>query len=436
VATNASLYYPQGVGFDAAGVLYIADNNNNRVRRVDTNGIISTVAGAGGSGGYGGDGGEATNAGLYRPNNVAWDAAGNWYIADIFNHCIRKVNTQGIITTGAGKGGTAGYSGDGGLASNAKLYYPSDVAFDPAGNWYISEVNGCRVRKVDTNGIISTVTGNGTYAYFGDGGPATNAGVRGCQGVALDAAGNLYIADAGNNRIRKVDTNGIINTVVGNGSATYVGDGGVATNASLNAPWGMVFDAAGNLYIADNYNSRIRKVDTNGIITTVAGKAGAGYSGDGGAATNAKLYGPACVALDALGNLYIADWYNNRIREVHFAGYPSLTLSNVSVGNAGNYAVVVTSPYGSVTSDVAVLTVTIPRTPPQIITGDGSFGFRNNLFGFNLSGAVGQTVVVEGSTDLVGWAPLFTNAVVGSPFYFFDSGWTNYPQRYYRARLP
>src|ERR1019366_2229613 len=149
---------------------------------------------------------------------------------------------------------------------------------------------------------------------------------------------------------------------------------------------------------------------------------------------NASLHGPSGVALDASGNLYIADGGNNRIRKVQFAGAPTLTLASVDLTNAGNYRVLVTSPYGSMTSAVAVLTVTLPRTPPQIITGDASFGFRTNYyFGFNLSGAVGQTIVMDGSTDLVGWIPLFTNTVVSNPFYFFDPASTNYPTRFYRA---
>jgi hypothetical protein len=234
-----------------------------------------------------------------------------------------------------------------------------------------------------------------------------------------------------------VDKNGIITTVAGKTSSVhYSGDGGPAFNACLYSPSGVVLEAAGNCYIADAGNNRIRKVDTNGIITTVAGNGGLGYAGDGGAATNASFWNPMSVTLDAAGNLFITDRSNNRIRKVHFAGDPTLTLAGVDFTNAGNYTVLVTSPYGTVTSAVAVLTVTLPRTPPQIITGDSSFGVHSNQFGFNLSGAVGQTIVVDGSTDLVGWTPLFTNIVLSSPFYFFDPASTNYPSRFYRARLP
>jgi hypothetical protein len=183
-------------------------------------------------------------------------------------------------------------------------------------------------------------------------------------------------------------------------------------------------------------------VDANGIITTVAGNGGPGYGGDGGAATNAKLNKPASLAFDAAGNLYIADWYNNRIREVHFSGYPSsaptnsFVLPEVTATNAGNYSVIITSPYGSVTSSVATLTITVSRTPPEIVTHDASFGFNTNQFGFNLTAAFDQTIVVDTSTDLINWTPLFTNVIGGTHFYFSDSVATNFPSRFYRARLP
>ena len=197
---------------------------------------------------------------------------------------------NGIITTVAGNG-SGGYSGDGGAATNASLYYPEGAAFDAAGNLFVADFFNNRIRKITTNGIITTVAGNGSPGYSGDGVPATNATVR-PAGVALDANGNLFIADWNNNRIRKVDTNGIITTIAGNGSPGYSGDGGPATSASLAYVEGVTVDSAGNLFIADTVNNRIRRVDTNGIITTVAGKGPAvygSYSGDGGAATNAGL---------------------------------------------------------------------------------------------------------------------------------------------------
>jgi hypothetical protein len=250
--------------------------------------------------------------------------------------------------------------------------------------------------------------------------------------------GNLFIADSFNERVRKVDANGIITTVAG--GSTNFGDGGVATNAWLYLPMAVAFDATGNLYIADMWNNRIRKVETNGIINTVAGNGEyigfqpGGYSGDGGAATNSSLYNPQGMTFDVSGNLYIADEANQRIRKVLlFAGYPTLTLNNVGTNNAGNYTVVITSPYGSVTSAVAALNVAV--SAPQIVTGDGCFGFVTNQFGFNISAAFGQTIVVDGSVDFVHWTPLCTNTFGGCPFYFCDPCWTNFPGRFYRARL-
>ena len=190
-------------------------------------------------------------------------------------------------------------------------------------------------------------------------------------------------------------------------------------------------------YIANSNNNRIRRVGADGFIITVAGNGSHGFYGDGGAATNASLWWPAGVAFDAVDNVYIADVDNNRVRKVLlFAGYPILTLNNLGATDAGNYAVVISSPYGSVTSAVVSLTVTIPTTPPQIIAGGPGFGFSTNQFGFNLNGTYGQAIVVDGSTNLLDWIPLFTNIANGSPFYFYDPVWTNFPWRFYRARLP
>ncbi len=313
-ATEANLYMPTGAAIDACGNLYIADNYNQRIRKVDTNGVITTVAGNGIEG-YSGDGGPATGAQLHYPSGMAVDTLGNLYIADWGNNRVRKVDTNGIITTAAGNG-IEGYSGDGGPATQAQLGYPPGVAVDTQGNLYIADDYNHRIRKVDTNGIISTFAGNGIGGFGGDGGPATQAQLLWPSGVAVDTLGNLYIADTYNNRIRKVDKNGTITTVAGNGDEDYGGDGGPAVQAALQFPLDVAIDASGNLYIADYYNYRIRKVDTNGIITTVAGNGEEGYSGDGGPATQAMLFEPQGVAVDASGNLYIADTENNRVRKV------------------------------------------------------------------------------------------------------------------------
>jgi len=436
-ATNASLWYPYNLAFDAGGNCYIADADNLRVRKVTASGTITTVAGNG-SKGYAGNNGPATNASLYYPSGVAADNAGNLYIADDENYRVRKVSAMGVITTLAGTGSGA-YSGDNGAATNAAVNYPQGVACDAAGNVYIADTFNNRIRKVNTNGIITTVAGNGTPAYTGNNGAATNASLYWPAGVTVDAAGNLYIADTLNERVRKVGTNGIITTVAGNGVAGYAGDGGAGTNASLSGPAAVAVDGWGNLYIADNNNNLIRRVATNGIITTVAGNAAAagssgGYSGDGTAAINAWLDNPQGVGFDAAGNLYIADTLNNRVRRVLlYASQPTLTLNSAGTANAGNYSVVITNSFGSVTSAVASLTVTIP---PQIIANGTNYGFKARQFGFNISGLAGQVIVVDGSTNCKDWTPLFTNTVVLSPFYFTDPSATNYRSRFYRARLP
>jgi hypothetical protein len=316
-AVAAELHSPWGLAADTAGDLFIGDTANNCVRKVNTLGTITTVAGNG-TAGYSGDGGPATAAQLSSPRGVAIDASGNLYIGDTANNCVRKVNTFGTITTVAGNG-TAGYSGDGGPATAAQLNAPHGIAIDSSGNLVIADQTNECVRKVNaTTGTITTVAGNGTAGYSGNGGPATAAQLHTPAAVAVDSSGNTYIADQANDGVRRVDaTTGIITTVAGNGTAGYSGDGGPATAAQLSSPRGVATDASGNLYIGDAANNCVRKVDTFGTITTVAGNGIAGYSGDGGPATAAQLSSPRGVVLDSLGyNLYVADYTNNRIRKV------------------------------------------------------------------------------------------------------------------------
>ena len=376
-ATNAGLWYPSAVSVDSHGSLFIADSFNHRIRKVDTNGVIITVAGNG-IGSYAGDSGAATNAELNKPQGVCVDAKGNLFIADAYNGRFRKVDTNGTITTLysqgvnnlslvgvvvdnsnnlyvadnyaqqvlklntnnppivliAGTNKTSGYAGDGGAATNATMNDPLGIAADAVHDMFITDSSNNCIRKVGTNGIISTVAGNGANGFFGDGGLATNANLSHPQGVAVDSLGNLFIADSGNNRIRKVDTNGYITTVVGRN----LNDGDQATNAGLNSPYATAFDASGNFYIAEFYGHRIRKADTNGVITTVAGNGYPAFSGDGGAATNASLHRPGGVAVDASGNLFIADGFNRRVREVDTNGNISTVAGTGSWGGGSFYS--------------------------------------------------------------------------------------------------
>lgn len=302
-ATAAALNHPRGIAADAAGNIYIADSDNLRVRRIDAGGRISTFAGNG-IAGAAGDGGAATGASLSDATGVAIDAAGNLYIADAGNRRIRKVTPGGIITTFAGTG-IQGSAGDGGAATAAQLNRPTAVTLDSAGNLYIADSSNHRIRRVAGNGTITTVAGNGRDAFAGDGGQATNASLSFPLGVAVDKSGNLYIADAGNNRIRRVTPAGVITTVAG--------DGGTA---SLNIPSDIVFDAAGTLYIADSGNNRVRAVNPAGITTTIAGTGIDGFDGDGGPAASATLNFPWGLGMDLAGNLYIGDRANNRIRKI------------------------------------------------------------------------------------------------------------------------
>ncbi len=353
-ATLAGLNVAVDVSADRAGNLYIADQFNHRIRRVAANGIITTVAGTG-TPGYSGDGGPAVNAQINTPTGVFADTAGNVYIAEPGNQRIRKVDPSGIITTIAGNG-SKGYSGDGGQATSASLYNAVRVAVDPAGNVVIADQSNHRIRRITPAGIITTIAGNGVGtpaagAFSGDGGQATAASLNNPTALAITTAGVIYIADQFNQRIRRVAADGTITTVAGNGSSGFGGDDGPASAASLNYPGGMALDAAGNLYINDDLNYRTRKIVAGtGVITTVAGNGLAEFSGDGGPATSASLNGNFGAAVDASGNLYIADSTNNRIREVYGAGAPGPTPTISSGGVVPVYSSSTTIQPGSWTS--------------------------------------------------------------------------------------
>jgi uncharacterized protein (TIGR03437 family) len=435
-AASARLDDPQGLAVDSAGNLYIADTDNNCIRKV-SNGVIATVAGNGLQG-FSGDNGPAANARLNNPYGVAVDSTGNLYIADTGNQRIRKV-TNGVIATIAGTG-TQGFSGDSGPAIDAQLNLPNGVAVDSAGNLYIAD-GASRIRKV-AGGVIATVAGNGLVGFSGDGGPATSAELSGPDGVAVDSAANLYIADSNNDRIRKVAkgviatvagggtpvggngpatgvqfgypaavaldssgslyiadqqsnviwkiSNGVIAAVAGNGTQGFSGDGGPATAAQLNNPSGVAVDAAGNLYISDTDNQRVRKV-ANGVVTTVAGNGTAGFSGDNGPATGAELNLPAGIAVDSSGNLYISDSYNNRIREVANGMIATVAGNGESGYNGYNgpaTSVPLDSPFGIAVDAAGNLYISVgfyesavlkvSNGVVSVVAGNGSTGFSGD----------------------------------------------------------
>jgi sugar lactone lactonase YvrE len=344
-ATTTRLYGPQGIAFDAAGNLFITDSGNHRVRRVNAQTKrMTTVAGGSGGGPYDGDNKPATQARLWSPDDVAVDAAGNLFISDFGNNRIRRVSAQtGLITTVAGTG-AYGYNGEGIAATAARLAQPTSVVLDAAGdlfianltlgNEYADDLGVSRVRRVDArSNLITTVAGTSEFASDGDEQLATAARMS-PQGVAIDAEGNLFISDTGYHRIRRVDAaTGMITIVAGTGAPGSSGDGRPAIIARLANPRGIAVDASGNLFIADTYNSRIRRVDAaTGVITTIAGTGVQGFNGDRRPATSAHLSWPTDVAVDAAGNLFIADTSNDRVRRVDSATGMITTVAGTGVG--------------------------------------------------------------------------------------------------------
>lgn len=318
-ATSARLKNPEGVAIAPNGDLYIADSDNHAIRRVSfLTGVITTVAGTGNPG-YSGDGAPATSCKLSFPEDVAVLANGDVYIADTANHAIRKViAATGTITTVAGTG-NPGSSGDGGAATAAKLNSPRGIAVASNGDIYIGDRSNHKIRKVTAlTGLITTFAGTGTQGYTGDGGAALLARLRTPQGIHLHTNGDLYIADAGNNVIRKVAAiTGIITTIAGTGVVGYTGNGGPATVATLDSPEAVHLAPSGDIYIADTGNHVVRRVQAgSGTITTIAGTGAAGYSGDGGSATLAQFNRPRGIAISTTGTYYVGDKNNHRIRKV------------------------------------------------------------------------------------------------------------------------
>ncbi len=379
LATAAHIGGVGGSAFDAFGNLYFAIRGGHRVRKVSHTGIITTVAGTGSPGAVG-DGGMATDAQINSPLAVAIDTSGNLYIADYYNSKIRKVDfATGIITTIAGNG-THAFSGDGGPATGASLNYPNNICFDYLNNLYIADWMNHRVRKVTPSGIITTVAGNNSIGYTSDGGLADTTTLNDVWGIAVDSSNNVYLADNGNYRIRRIDNvTGIITTIAGNGNGVYNGEGLIATNAQF-VPYGLAFDIVGNLYFADKAWERVRKVDTNGRVYTVAGTGTSGFSGDGGPSTSALLYNPESISTDICGSIYISDLQNQRIRKVSFPTpiftYPTISLSgttsmplgstvtvNATVASAGSSYIIHWMNHGVLFASTTVPVVTYTKTP-------------------------------------------------------------------------
>ncbi len=276
---------------------------------------ITTIAGTGPTGfmtgSYSGDGVPATSANLYNPGGGAFNAYGNFFFADVQNNRVRKIDNSGVITTVAGTG-AYGPVGDGGPAIAAALSTPAAVRFDALGNLYIADQGDMRIRKVDASGVITTVAGTTYGGFSGDGGAATDAKFDNPDDVYFDPTGNMYICDWGNNRLRKVDAAGIVTTIAGNGSSVYSGDGGPATAAGLSVG-GLLFDHLGGILVCDPVNHRIRKIDTAGVITTFAGNGAIGFGGLGGPATAASMYGPGSICYDYYGNIVFfgREWPEN-----------------------------------------------------------------------------------------------------------------------------
>jgi uncharacterized protein (TIGR03437 family) len=392
-AVNAEIWAIAGVAVDNAGNIYISDTGNSRIRKVNaTTGIITTLAGNS-IRGYSGDGGPATSASLQFPHGIALDGNGNVYIGD-GNQVLRKIDTNGIITTIAGTS-VYGYTGDGGLATKAQLSLATGIVVDPAGNIIFADSSNNVIRRITPLGIISTIAGTGTAGHTGDGGPAIGATLNDPGSVALDAAGNLYIAELSNNDVRKITPQGIISTVAGNTTIGHGGDGGPAINAQLIDPQGAIVDQAGNLYITDEDNQLIRMVSPSGIINTIAGNGTKGFAGDGGASVDAQIALPEGIALAPNGTIYFVDSGNSRIRAL----VPPPITALPSIKTAG---VISASAFGA-----------LPAISPGgwiEIYGSNLAVQTNSWAGVNFTGPAAPTSLI-GTSVTIGGAPAFIEYV-------------------------
>ncbi|MFH1851995.1 MAG: choice-of-anchor Q domain-containing protein [Candidatus Neomarinimicrobiota bacterium] len=380
LAINAQLKDPTSIAVGPDGSIYIAEESGYRVRRIAPDGIISTFAGTG-IGTSTGDGGLATAATLRSPRGVAVDPIGNEYISEYYGYKIRKVDTTGVISTIAGTG-SYGFSGDGGAATSAQLYYPEGVTVGPDNCIYIADSGNQRIRRIDSAGIISTVAGNGGRGFSGDGGSATSAWLYYPHQVAFDQSNNMYIADFGNNRIRMVDSDGVITTVAGSGVKGYSGDGGLAINAQLNLPSSIEIDNNDNLLICDQSNNRIRIVTPSGIINTLAGDGNAGFGGDNGDPTAASLKYPSYLAVTNTEEIFIVDRMNYRLRQISprqyiLAGTPGDSDTGANQVNISAYD-------GAALSNLDfTITIVNINDPPAITSPAGVLAVEDQRFAYH-----------------------------------------------------
>lgn len=325
-ASGAKLAGPSNSAFDKQGNFYVAEMENHRIRKITPGGTISTFAGVGGSPDYTGDGGPATSAKLSTVSSMDFDSKGNMYFADLDNDVVRKIDTSGKITRFAGRGSGSNADGDNALdAGFASIY---EVKVDAQDNVYIADFDVHVVYKVTPAGIMTRIAGTGVNGNSGDFGQARDANLGAPYGLVFDPAGNMYISDYTKDIIRKVAPNGVITSIAGTGVGTYSGDGGPAASAAMDGPGPMVMDAAGNLYIAEWDNGIIRKIDTGGVITTVAGTAGvSGNTGDGGDAKAALFKTPSGISISPTGELYVSDYEDATVRKLTIAGFQSTTVS-------------------------------------------------------------------------------------------------------------
>jgi sugar lactone lactonase YvrE len=454
----ARFAYPAGVAVDSAGNVYVADSSNKAIRKVTPAGVVTTLAGLAGS--FVNADGTGSAARFNQPSGEAVDNAGNVYVADYGNNTIRKVTLAGVVTTlaGAGQGSTDG------TGSAARFNGPTSVAVDSTGNVYVADYGNHTIRKVTPVGVVTTLAGLAGSPGSADGtGSAARFGINGnffgpFDGVAADSADNVYVADSGNGTIRKVSPAGVVTTLAGL-AGTYGSADGTGSAARFARPFGVAVDSAGNVYVADQGNKTIRKVTPAGVVTTLAGLPGRSGSADGTGGMArfggfpAGAGGPTGVAVDKAGNLYVADSWNGTIRKVTPAGVVA-TLAGLAgtygsadgTGSAalfgrdpsfgvGPIGVAVDSAGNVYVADTDNNTIRKGYPPPMIPNSGSGFGFNGGQFGFNLTGPAGRVVVVEASTDLLSWLPLWTNTFAGT-LIFSDSQSGVFSNRFYRARLP